>query len=80
MTEHEHDQALLSLLHPIGRVRLEAMVEAFVRTELPAETPGWLREAADMFEDAGVNNPPPQRFTGLLFAAALRERAAVLLH
>lgn len=80
MTEHERDQAMLALLHPIGRARLEVMVEEFIRTELPAETPIWLRAAADMFEDAGVKYPPPESFTGLLFAAALRERAAALLH
>jgi hypothetical protein len=79
MNVREQDRALLSSLEPDDREICEAIVDDFIEAELRVATPAALRMAADLFDEAGRSKPPGQGITGLLIAAILRERAAVLL-
>ena len=74
----EEGEILLARLDPMDRASLEALVDSFLRDELPSEGAGGIAYAAASFEQRAAALPEPQRRVVLRFAAALRERLARL--
>ena len=74
----EDGEMLLARLDPIDRASLEAMVDSFLRDELPSQGAGSIAYAAASFEERAADLPEPQRRVVLRFAAALRERLATM--
>lgn len=78
MREWDENEALLARLAPSDRAGLEALVDAFIREQLPSDGAGCIAYAATSFEERAAALPDPKRVVVLRFAAALRERLARL--
>lgn len=78
MHEWDENAALLARLAPQDRAGLEALVDAFIREQLPSAGAGCIAYAANSFEERAAGLPDPKRVVVLRFAAALRERLARL--
>lgn len=78
LREWNENEALLTGLGPKDRARLDGMVEAFIRDQLPSDGFGCIAYAARSFEERARALPGPKRTVVLQFAAALRERLVEL--
>jgi hypothetical protein len=78
LREWDENAALLARLGPSDRAGLEALVDAFIREQLPSDGAGCIAYAATSFEARAAGLPDPKRVVVLRFAAALRERLARL--
>jgi hypothetical protein len=78
MRETERDEALIALLQPSERAEMEALVDRFVRTELPVISADTLHQAADLFEDRAVALQTAEGVSARVFVALLRARANTL--
>lgn len=78
LREWDEDDGLLARLTPGDRTGLDAMVDAFIRDQLPSDQAGCIAYAARTFEERAAGLPDPKRLVVLRFAAALRERLARL--
>lgn len=78
MREQDENEALLTRLAPTERAGLDALVDAFIRDQLPSDGVACIAYAARSFEARAWDLPDPKRIVVLRFAAALRERLAEL--
>jgi hypothetical protein len=78
LREYDDNEALLTRLAPTDRAGLDALVDAFIRDQLPSDGAGCIAYAAHSFEARAEALPDPKRIVVLRFAAALRERLTAL--
>ena len=78
MREWDDNDALLTRMGPRDRARLDGLVDAFIRDELPSDGAGCIAYAAHSFEERAASLPDPKRVVVLQFAAALRQRLVEL--
>ena len=78
MREWDENEALLTRMGPRDRARLDVMVDAFIRDQLPSDGAGCIAYAARSFEERARALPDSKRTVVLQFAAALRERLVEL--
>jgi hypothetical protein len=78
LREWDDNEALLTHMGTGDRARLDVMVDAFIRDQLPSRGAGCIAYAARSFEERAERLPDPKRVVVLQFAAALRQRLVEL--
>jgi hypothetical protein len=75
MNAQERDLALLGLLGPDDRSKIEDVVDEVIEESLPTADPVHLEAAAHAFEDRAMALPDEEKIVAWQIAAALRLRA-----